>query len=342
LHNARAEVVVNVAAAVFAAAALAAMPAVAQDIPQAGQPQQPAQQAHTPTFRSGSSLVALNVTVQDRGSKFVQGLQPADFVVYEDGVKQNVEFFDVSHVPVDLIVLLDTSTSMRDAMPIVQDAASGFMKTLRPGDRGAVVSFANTVSVLQPLTDDQTRLQQAIRGTRANGNTCLNNAVYIALKEFGRAAQGDGEVRRQAIVLLSDGADTASLISFDTVIDQARRMGVAIYTVSLQQPMSNQHLPRRVSEDADYTMKTLARETGAQAFSPLPQQLHGVYTSIATELANQYSIGYVPANSATDGRFRHVNVQVIKPQLFSRTRLGYIAAAVNALPGVRALGGDVR
>jgi VWFA-related protein len=336
LHKARAEVVVKVAAVLAAVAALAAMPAAAQDVPQAGQSQQPAaQQPHTPTFRSGSSLVALNVTVQDRGSKFVPGLQPADFVVYEDGVKQNVEFFDVSHVPVDLIVLLDTSTSMRDTMRIVQDAASGFMKTLRPGDRGAVVSFANTVSVLQPLTGDQALLQQAIRGTRANGNTCLNNAVYIALKEFGRAAQADGEVRRQAIVVLSDGADTASLISFDAVVDQARRMGVAIYTVSLQEPLSNQRLPRRVSEEADYAMKTLAKETGAQSFSPLPQQLHGVYTSIATELANQYSIGYVPVNSATDGRFRRVNVQVIKPQLFSRTRLGYIAAAVTALPGVR-------
>lgn len=335
----------KVAAVLAAVAALAAMPAAAQDVPQAGQSQQPAaQQPHTPTFRSGSSLVALNVTVQDRGSKFVPGLQPADFVVYEDGVKQNVEFFDVSHVPVDLIVLLDTSTSMRDTMRIVQDAASGFMKTLRPGDRGAVVSFANTVSVLQPLTGDQALLQQAIRGTRANGNTCLNNAVYIALKEFGRAAQADGEVRRQAIVVLSDGADTASGLSFDDVVDLARRMGVSIYTVMVRSPYELRRgmagVNRRADEDAAYTMKSLARETGAQAFFPQPAALKSVYASIADELASQYSIGFIPRNTPADGAFHNVKVQVVtRPQLFSRTRLGYIAAAVSPLPLVRVLGG---
>jgi Ca-activated chloride channel homolog len=324
LHRRRAEVVVKVLAAFAAVVVLGAL-ASAQD----GQALPP--QARTPTFRSGSALVALNVTVQDRGAHFVRDLQPADFVVYEDGVKQDVLFFESTRVPLDLIVLVDTSSSMRDKLDDVHAAASGFLQTLRPEDRGAVVSFASKVSVLEPLTSDQARLQSALKSTRAGGNTCLNNAVYVALKEFGRAARQDEDVRRQAIVMLSDGADTGSLLTFDDVLDLARRMGVGIYTVSLQSAVDAQRqavVGRRDVEDADYMLKTLARETGAQAFFPAPTALKGVYASIASELASQYSIGYVPLNGVADGKFRRVQVQVVtRPDLRSRTRLGYTAEA---------------
>ena len=312
----------NVAAACAAALILGALPSLAQD---------PSHARPVPTFRSGSALVALNVTVQDRAAKFVLGLQPGDFVVYEDGVRQDVQFFESTRVPADLIVLIDTSASMRDKLATVRDAASAFLKTLRPEDRGAVVSFANSVTVLQGLTADQERLRAAIQSTEAKGSTCLNNAVYIALKQFGQATRLEGEVRRQAIVVLSDGADTASLVSFDDVLGLARRMGVSIYTVSLQAPPATRQpmlADLRESDEADYAMKVLAKETGAQSFFPLPSALKGVYASIASELASQYSIGYVPANGQADGTFRRVNVQVVtRPDLRPRTRVGYTAGA---------------
>jgi Ca-activated chloride channel family protein len=327
------------AALIAALFALGSTGAGAQDQAQLAQPA-------TPTFHSAAALVALNVTVQDHGSKFVRDLQPADFVVYDDGIKQNVTFFESTRVPLDLILLLDTSASMADKLNLVHEAASGFLQTLRPGDRGAVVTFASDVKVLQPLTDDQGLLQHAVHSTRAAGETCLNTALYIALKEFGTPAQVAGQVRRQAIVVLSDGADTASAVSFDDVVDLARRTGVSIYTVMLQSPMDprrgadGSRLDDRIAAEAAYTMKTLARETGAQTFSPLPADLKRVYASIATELASQYSIGYIPANVSADGAFHHVNVQVVtRPQMFPRTRLGYIAAAVSPRPLVRALGG---
>ena len=119
----------NVAAAAAVVILAAAAPARAQ-APDGGTPPQ------SNVFRSGAALVALNVTVQD-GSKYVTGLQPTDFAVYEDGVKQDVRFFESSAVPVDLIVLIDASSSMGDKLDLVHDAASGFLKTLRPGDRGA-------------------------------------------------------------------------------------------------------------------------------------------------------------------------------------------------------------
>jgi Ca-activated chloride channel family protein len=298
--------------------------------PDSGQAAQAQQAVQSPLFRSGSALVALNVSVQGPGAKFVAGLQPADFAVYEDGVKQDVRFFESTGVPVDLIVLIDTSSSMSDKIGLVHDAASGFLKTLRAGDRGAVVSFADSVRVIEPLTSDLPRLEAAVRSTVAHGSTALNNAVYIALKQFGQTTRVDGDPRRQAIVVLSDGEDNTSLVSFDDVLGVARLMGVNIYTVALQSAAAAQQLAeqrgRRYFSESDYAMRTLARETGAQAFFPAPGELKAVYASIATELANQYSIGYVSGNGRPDGGFRRVLVQVVtRPELRPRTRLGYLA-----------------
>ena len=304
---------------------------MAQNPAPAELPVQPAQQP--PVFRANSALVALNVTVQDAAAKFISGLQPADFAVFEDGVKQDVRFFESSAVPVDLIVLIDTSSSMSDNIAVVHDAASGFLKTLRAGDRGAVVAFADSVSVLQSLTPDQALLEKAVRATSARGSTALHNAVYVSLKQFGASARQDTEPRRQAIVVLSDGEDTSSLLSFDDVLGLARRMGVNIYTVALQSRFAAQTLAeqggRRYFSESDYSLKTLARETGAQSFFPAATALKSVYAAIAVELANQYSIGYAPANIRPDGRFRRVVVQVVShPELRPRTRMGYTADGV--------------
>jgi Ca-activated chloride channel homolog len=323
---------VKVAATVAAALAFNAVSALAQTVAPVG--------AQGPVFKSGSALVALNVTVQDDGSRFVGGLKPEDFAVYEDGVKQDVQFFESAAVPIDLIVLIDTSSSMGDKLDVVHDAASGFLKTLRAGDRGAVIGFSDSVRVLQPLTTDRAALEGAVRSTGAKGSTSLNNAVYVALKSFGQSARpgATGHVRRQAIVVLSDGEDTSSLVSFDDVLTLARKTGVNVYTVSLQSKYAAAlQAGRRYFSESDRAMKLLARETGAQAFFPLADGLRNVYSTIASELASQYSIGYVPANPRADGRFRRVVVQVItQPQLHPRTRPGYTAdgTTVTAVAGV--------
>ena len=276
-------------------------------------------------FKSGSALVALNVTVQDDGARFVGGLQAEDFAVYEDGVKQDVRFFESTSVPIDLIMLIDQSSSMGDKLDLVHDAASGFLKTLRSRDRGAVIGFADTVNVIQPLTSDRLLLESAVRGTGARGSTALNNAVYVALKQFGPPARSGEEVRRQAIVVLSDGEDTSSLVSFDDVLALARKTGVNVYTVALQSKFDvRAQSARRYFSESDFAMKTLARETGAQSFFPSAGDLKSVYGTIASELATQYSIGYVPANTRNDGRFRRVVVQIVtRPSLHPRTRQGY-------------------
>ena len=185
----------------------------------------------TPCFRSGANLVSVNVSVLDgTGRRFVTDLSRADFAIYEDGVQQQVSFFESSQVPVDLIVMLDTSSSMSDKMSVVHEAANNFLRTLRAGDRGAVISFADQVQVIEAADrrSGQARTGRQLDG--AHGGTALNNALYVALRQFGGAAHGDGPVRRRAVALLTDGEDTSSVVSFDDVLELARKSGVNIYT----------------------------------------------------------------------------------------------------------------
>jgi Ca-activated chloride channel family protein len=297
------------------------------------------QPTQSPVFRSGASLVAFNVTVMD-GKQFVEGLQSADFVVFEDGVKQDVRFFEATSIPLDLVLLIDTSSSMRDKMPVVQEAALGFLKTLRVADRGSVIEFNDGVNVVETLTSDRAALEAAVRKTNAKGGTALNNALYIALKQFGKMRSSAGEVRRQAIAVLSDGNDTVSLVSFDDVLGQARRSGVNIYTIALKSQYQNQAVGGNFSE-SDYAMRTLARETGAQSFFPAQiNELKGIYSTIGQELFRQYSIGYSPTNVRMDGAFRRIVVHVTsRPELKLRARSGYLAegspVAARRAPDVR-------
>ena len=309
---------------------------IAQD---AAPPQAPA----APVFRSGANIVSLNITVTDPDSRFVRGLTVGDFSVYEDGLPQQIQFFESGNVPMDLIVLIDTSSSMLDKMDVVHEAAAGFLGGLRPGDRGAVVAFSDGVKVLQELTDDRPLLEAAVRSTQAKGATSLHNALYVSLKQFGRSARQNGDVRRQAIAVLSDGEDTSSLISFEDVLAVARKSGVTIYTIALQSKYAASRLvasgQRRYFSESEYSMKTLAQETGAQAFFPLQiAELKGIYSAISQDLAHQYSIAYSPANARPDGRYRRIVVRVnSRPELRLRTRTGYTAdagraAAVNLQP----------
>jgi Ca-activated chloride channel family protein len=294
-----------------------------------------------PVFRTGTNIVSLNVTVTDPRKQPVPGLTQADFSVFEDGVQQQVRFFESRHVPLDLILLIDTSSSMRDKMGVVHEAAVGFLRSIKGDDRGAVVAFSDGVEVLQTLTSDAAALEQAIRGTAAKGSTSLHNALYIALKQFGRSTKSEGELRRQAIAVLSDGEDTSSLISFDDVLALARKTGVSIYTIGLQSKYSSARGAAagtsRYFSTADFGMKSLAQETGAQAFFPSDaSELKGIYGSIARELATQYSLAYSPANTRSDGRYRRIVVRVTaRPELQLRTRSGYTAEAIRTVSALR-------
>lgn len=283
------------------------------------------------TFRSGVELVALNVVVTDPGERFVTGLEPDDFAVFEDGVQQEVSFFGASDVPLDLAILLDTSASMSDKMETLQEAAIGFVATLRAGDRVSIIDIKDATRVLFPMGPGMGEAYDAIRSTVARGGTALYNGTYMTLKEMARQRREHDEVRRQAMVVLSDGADTASLVGYDDVMELAKASGIGIYTISLRSKFDIVRASRegrRFFSQSDFGMKALAQETGAKAYFPNDiSELTGVYASIADELANQYALGYTSKNPKRDGSYRRVIVRVTdKPGIRTRTRNGYLSA----------------
>ena len=285
----------------------------------------------TTTFKSGVDLVALNVVVTDSAEKFVGGLTTTDFAVFEDGVQQDVSFFGATSVPLDLAILLDTSASMTDKIQAAQQAAIGFVSTLHASDRVSIIDIKDATKVLFPMSDDLSAARSAILTTNARGGTALYNGTYLALKEMTRLRRANDEVRRQAIVVLSDGADTASLLSYDDVLELAKESGIAIYTISLRSKLDVLRAAReghRYFSQSDFGMKALAQETGAKAYFPADiSELAGVYSSIAEELANQYAIGYASKNPKRDGGYRRVIVRVTaKPGTRTRTRNGYLSA----------------
>lgn len=289
---------------------LATMAAAAQDPPQ--------------VFRAGVDLVSLNVTVSDGQNRYVTDLGRADFSVFEDGVKQDLQFFSRSHLPIALSLLIDTSASMEERLVVAQDAAVGFAQRIRPQDLAQVVDFDSRVEIVQGFTSDTTALERAIRGTASGGSTSLYNAVYIALRELAKVkAKSQEDIRRQAIVVLSDGEDTTSLVSFEEVMELARRSETAIYTIGLQ-PKEQGAL--KGFREAEFILRQLAQETGGRSFfAQHAEELSSVYGQIADELSSQYTMGYASKNPRRDGAWRKVQVQVARPNTTVRTRRGYYA-----------------
>jgi Ca-activated chloride channel homolog len=276
-----------------------------------------------PAFRAGIDIVSLNVTVTDQQNHYVTDLDLQDFSVFEDGVKQDVSFFTRRQQPIALSLLLDSSASMEDKLPTLQTAASSFVRRLRPNDLAQVIDFDSRVDVRQGFTSNHEELDAAIQQTSPGGSTSLNNAIYIALKELKKIkAVSEEDVRRQALVVFSDGEDTSSLVSFDEVLDLAKRSETAIYTIALR----GADTQTKGFREAEFVMRTLAQETGGRPFFPSKlDDLNGVYAQIAEELASQYTLGYTSKNTRRDGAFRRIVVQISKSGATPRTKRGYYA-----------------
>jgi Ca-activated chloride channel family protein len=274
-------------------------------------------------FRGGTDVVLLNVTVTDRADHFVGGLDQGAFHVFEDGAAQPIKIFSREPQPIALSLLLDTSTSMEPRIGIAQAAAIGFARRLGPHDLAQVIGFDSQAQVLQAFTGDQAALERAIRSARVGGSTSLYMAVYIALSDLGRVrAATPDDLRRQAIVVLTDGEDTSSLLDYDSVEDMAKRSDVTIYAIGLK---STGEATRGFNE-GEFVLRSLAQDTGGRAFFVLkPPDLNSVYQQIADELADQYMIGYTSTNHRLDGAWRRIAVTVDREGTTARTKSGYFA-----------------
>jgi Ca-activated chloride channel family protein len=284
------------------------------------------QSTQSPSFRAGVDVVSLNVTVTDGAGRYVADLDVPDFEVFEDGVKQEVTFFSRANLPIALSLLIDTSASMETRLHTAQEAAIGFARRLRPEDLAEVVDFDSRAMILQTFTNSVPTLEQAIRKTSAGGSTSMYNAIYIALNDLKRVVAASVEdIRRQAIVLLSDGEDTSSLLPFEEVLDLAKRSETAIYAMGLR---SSEPAASRGFREAEFVLKQLAHETGGRAFFPGDVgELPALYSQIHDELSSQYTIGYTSRNTKRDGAWRRIVVRIARPNLSARSKQGYYAPA---------------
>ena len=272
-------------------------------------------------FRVSVDLISLNVTVTDFRNRFITDLTRDDFRVFEDGVHQELDVFSQEDLPLRMILLLDSSASMEEKMGFAQQAAVRFVGQMKDDDLTEVVEFGSKAHIIQPFTANAEELSKAILRTQAGGTTSLYTALYIALKDLSRRRS---DIRRQAIVVLSDGEDTSSLVSFDQVLELTKDTDVTIYTISLRREGARKG---KYFSEAEHVLKKLAEETGGQWFFPDHiDELESVYARIAKELKSQYSMGFFSNNTRRDGSWRRVVVQTTSEEgLLVRTKLGYYA-----------------
>jgi VWFA-related protein len=260
--------------------------------------------------------VRLDVSVLRGDGRFVTDLKEGDFEILEDGRPQVPSSFVRRELPVSLVLLLDASSSIAGRLSFSQAAAAGFLAALRPEDEAAVIEFNDRVRVLQPLTSDREALRAAVARIAAAGSTALYNALFITLKELPRPAK-DEALRRQAVVVLSDGQDTASLVWEEQVADLARCSEAAVHVIDLR--------PGEETSRSESLLRLLSRESGGEMHRPASvRDLDAVYARIGEELKSQYSIGYASSNPVADGRWRRITVRVRgRGDLRVRHRTGY-------------------
>lgn len=291
-----------------------------------------------------AELVVLDVTVVDRHNRVVPDLGKDRFVVYENGVRQEIAFFSREETPVSLGLVLDTSGSMRRKLGKVVAAAKSLMRQSHPEDEYFLVEFKGEAELVEDFTRDVALIHDALDNIVASGQTALLDALYLSVEH----AQKYGKHRRKAIVLITDGEERNSYYTRDQVLEQLRRSDVQVYAVGFTEGLSEaaifrQSESRRISSQekrARKLLEDLARESGGRAFFPQSvEELDAIASTIARELRTQYALGYYPSHPEHDGSWRAVRVEVLSDKergpLTARTRAGYYALRRDSPPSPR-------
>ena len=282
-------------------------------------------------FRSRVDLVALDVCVTDRNGRFLPALNASDFLVLEDQKPQPITFFSSEGtVPLAAVVLLDRSNSMTGAkLERAQAAALTFLRHLGPDDVAAVLAFNRNTERVVPFGSDIETASARVEELRADGSTALLDAILVGLREL-QTRRTRQDPRREALVVLSDGEDSASRLAFEEVLEETRRAGVLVYSISIRTDERDRPLPPL------HEFAQLANDSGGRVVAVRDlTTLDAVYADIATELRHMYRLAFVPGASKDDGRWRSVSVRVLSHDARARTRAGYYATRLSAPNGGR-------
>lgn len=275
------------------------------------------------TFRARIDLVTLGITVTDRRGGFISDLTRDDFDIVEDGKKQTITYFargdeGTLAAPLHLGLLFDTSGSMGEDIKLARSAAVKFLNTLSDARDMTLVDFDTEVRVAKYGQRDFPRMVERIRGRRPDGWTAMYDALGVYLDG---AAENEG---RTILVLYTDGGDTRSTITLSDVMTLVRASDVTIHTVGF---LEHQSTTGRLSQRM--RLSEIAETTGGQAFFPTAMKdVEAAYEKIVAQIRNQYSIGYTSTNTAQDGKWRKVEVKIVRPGLRDtriQSRKGYFA-----------------
>lgn len=275
----------------------------------------------TPTFRSNATTVNVDVSVVDDRGHFIPGIGQEKFRVFEDGVPQQISQFGHSEAPMTICMVIEFSGRFQAFWSYGWQetlmASYGFLETLKADDNVAVVAFDMRPTILSDFSPDKRRAEEAMARLRLPGFSESN--IFDALTDM--ADRMTGIEGRKAILVIASGVDTFSKITFDTARKSLQESGVPIYSISILQIARMMAEARGMSGPADLTflqadneMRTFAKETGGMSFFPrFPGEYPAIFRQIEDSLRNQYSLAYHPTNTAHDGRFRRIKVELINP-----------------------------
>jgi len=290
------------------------------------------------TIKVDVDMVVLHASVRSREGVLVSGLDKDNFLVYEDGVPQQITYFSHEDIPVTVGLIVDSSGSMRPKRNEVIAAASAFASSSNPEDQMFAVSFNENVSFGlppdQPFTDNSAQLEAALSRIASVGMTALYDAVAAGLEHLKKGSRD-----KKVLLVVSDGGDNASQYKLAQVMAMAGQPGAIIYTIGLFDPHDRDRNPR--------VLKQLAKATGGEAFLPKAvREVRPICQRIAHDIRNQYTIVYVPTNRRQDGTYRVVQVKAgdrDRGRLLVRTRAGYYAPVKpQPLPASRATDHEVQ
>ncbi len=284
------------------------------------------------------NMVTVPVTVRKPGGGFIKGLPQSAFHVAEDGEEQEILLFAPEAVPTRIAVVLDISGSVRTEWGSIKFATKKFLENLKPEDEFALVTFNTQVRLKMDWGRKFDRVDPVLTSVYCKDQTNLWDAIYLTATDVFK-----GIKEKKAIIIMSDGLDNNSSVSYDEALQAAIRSEAAIYVVSkteavrqlilfdMAQQRIYDNIPGEVFVQADLALRKLAYETGGRVLYPNSfGQLGNIYAEVDDELRNQYTIGYVSTNQVKDGSYRRIQVLVDAPGSVVSARPGYYAP--NEIP----------
>jgi VWFA-related protein len=268
-------------------------------------------------IRVDSNLVLVPVTVLDPLGRMVTGLDAENFQVLEGGVQQKITSFGSEDAPLSIGILLDTSGSMGSKLTISRDAVAEFFSSANPEDEAFLVEFSDHPELTLPFTKNLSDIESKILFAKSKGWTALLDGVTLAVAEMRKATNP-----RKAIILLSDGGDNHSRYTTSEVKNRVKESDVQIYSMGIYSGGGD-------INDSPGLLENLSELTGGRCFVANGSDLTDIAQKIGIELRNTYLIGYVPSNSARDGKYRSIVVKALPPRgmpkLTASWRRGYFA-----------------